>query len=87
MTTEEHLLMLTLYARQNAKFNILYECLKSQGAIADGDLQAYQALFKEEKTEELSDWMSQSWAAYQSTAASLGITTGLLDLPERPKKE
>jgi hypothetical protein len=86
MTPQEHFFMLIMYARQSAKFNILYEVLKSQDLIADGDLQAYRALFSEEKPEEMADWVSKAWATYQSTAASLGIITGLESGPPRPTK-
>jgi hypothetical protein len=86
MTPQEHLFFLTLYARQSFKFNILYEILKSQGLIQNGDLQAYQALFSEEKPQEFAAWLKKSWESYQATAVALGVTTGLEHGPTPPKK-
>jgi len=69
--------MLLLYARQNAKFNVLFEALKAGGMIQPDDLEAYRRYTLEEKPEEVAAWIEKAWRAYQSTAASLGITTGL----------
>jgi len=86
MTPQEHLFMLLLFARQNAKFNTLVEVLRASGVVLSDDLEAYRNYTREEKPEQLGELVQQAWAAYQATAASLGITTGLEHGPFLPKK-
>jgi len=77
MTPEEHQFLLFLFARQNNLVNVLYEALRARGVLQQGDLDAYASYARLENPEQMLDWLRRSWAAYQATAASLGITTGL----------
>jgi hypothetical protein len=76
MTQKEHLFVLSIYAMQSAKYNLLIKILKNHGHLADDDLQAFRALVAEEGKEP-QEWFVEAWKAYQATAASLGIVTGL----------
>jgi hypothetical protein len=80
MTPQEHLFMLTMYARQSVKLNVLLEILKTRGILDADDLAAFLAHVAEE-TKEHREWFLEAWKTYQSTAASLHITTGLEDFP------
>jgi hypothetical protein len=85
MTAEDQLLLFTLYAQQTAKFNLLYELLKSRGIVEGDDLDAYLELFKLEKREQLDSWMAKSWASYQSILAGLGIALAVqVEPPSSP---
>lgn len=77
MTPNEHLFMLMLFGRQSAKFNILYDALTASGAVTVDDLEAYRSYTLHEQPERTREWLNEAWEAYQSIAASLGITTGL----------
>lgn len=79
MTPQEHLFMLTMYAKQNAKFNVLFEVLKTRGVVDADDLTAF--LTHAEGTQESFEWTRKTWETYQSTAAILGVTTGLGNAP------
>jgi hypothetical protein len=76
MTQQEHLFMLSLYAMQSTKYNLLVEILKTRGVLEDDDIQAFRAHVVSE-TQEHREWFREAWKAYQVTAASLGLTTGL----------
>lgn len=78
MTRQEHLFMLTIFAMQNAKYNRLIEILKTRGVLEGDDLQAFRAIVPEEVRERL-EWFQEA----QTTAAGLGVTTGL-ELPWFP---
>jgi hypothetical protein len=84
VTAQEHLFMMSMYARQSAKFNVLCEILKTRGILEEGDLSAFLAHTAQE-TKEHQEWLRASWKTYQSTAADLGVTTGLGD-PPTPEK-
>lgn len=84
MTPQEHLFMLTMYARQSAKFHVLFEILKTRGVCDADDMIAFFAHVAEE-TQEHREWFRLAWETYQSTAASLGVTTGLGDAPPPQK--
>jgi hypothetical protein len=84
MTPQEHYFVMMLQARQNAKFNVLYEALKASGVVQPDDLEAYRLYMLEEKPEKAVEWIEKTWKAYQSTAVSLGITTGLEGGPFPP---
>ena len=81
MTREEHLFMLMLYARQNAKFNTLFEALKAPNVLQTDDLNAYRTLILERQPEQSRESLRQTWEVYQSIAKLLGITTGLEEWP------
>jgi hypothetical protein len=85
MTQQEHLFIFTLYARQSAKFNILFEVLKTRGVVEADDLQAFLAHEVEEAHEHY-EWVYDAWKSYQFVAAGLGVTTGLEDSPPPRKK-
>ena len=76
MTPKEHLFMLSMYAMESAKYNLLVEILKTRGILNDDDLQAFRAHVAEE-TQEHRKWFREAWKTYQATAANLDITTGL----------
>jgi hypothetical protein len=76
MTRQELLFMLTIFAMQNAKCNRLIEILKTRGILESDDLQVFGAIVPEEVRERL-EWFEEAWKAYQTTAAGLGVTTGL----------
>jgi hypothetical protein len=82
MTRQEHLFRLTIFAMQNAKYNRLIEILKTRGVLEGDDLQAFRAIVPEEVRERL-EWFQEAWETYQTTAAGLGVTTGL-ELPWFP---
>jgi hypothetical protein len=85
MTTDEHLFMFTLYAKQSVKFNILFEVLKSHSLVEADDLQAFLA-YEVEEGHERYEWVLEAWKAYQFVAAGLGVTTGLEGQPPPQKK-
>jgi hypothetical protein len=68
--------MLSMYAMQTAKYNLLVEILKTRGVLDSDDLLAFRAHVAEE-TQEHREWFREAWKAYQATAANLDITTGL----------
>jgi len=86
MTPQEHSLMLMLYAKQNLKFNVPFEALKASGVLQPDDLEAYHRYAFEETPEQLAEWIHKAWRVYQSTAATLGVATGLDDGPIPGKK-
>jgi len=80
MTTEEHLLVLTLTVKQNQLIKLLLDILKSRGILTGDDARAFEfsanvdvasnvALFAEAKRK------------YLILAEGLGIETGLENLP------
>lgn len=78
MTQQEHLFLLSLYAMQSAKYNLLVKILKSHGILADDDLEAFRELVSaRQEQDEPREWFVDAWKAYQATAQTLGITTGL----------
>jgi hypothetical protein len=83
MTREEHMLMLTLYGRQVAKFNVLIEILKARGVLESDDLEAFR-LAALEDNEKLVNLVQEAWKVYQSSAVNLGIDTGLQGGPFLP---
>jgi len=85
MTPQEHLFMFTLYARQSAKFNILFEILKTRGVVEADDLQAFLAHEVEEAHQHY-EWALDAWKSYQFVAEGLGVTTGLENSPPPQKK-
>jgi hypothetical protein len=86
MTPKEHFFILLVFTRLNSKVNVLQEALKASGAVLPDDLEAYQSYTLAETPERMQLWLKQTWAAYQATAASLGITTGLEHGPSLPRK-
>jgi hypothetical protein len=86
MTPQEHLFMLTMYARQSAKFHVLFEILRTRGIVEADDFSAFLAHVAEE-THENQEWIREAWKTYQSTAASLGVTTGLEAMLPDQKRE
>lgn len=85
MTPQEHYLMLVLYGRQNAKFNILVEILIARGVLESDDLEAFQQAALYEGTEFVAG-IEKVWKEYQSIAESLQLDTGLQGGPFPPKK-
>jgi len=80
MTTKEHMLVLTLFTKQNQLIKVLLDILKSRGILASDDARAFEfsqvvdassnaAIFAEAK------------AKYLELAKGLGIETGLENLP------
>ena len=86
MTPQDHLLLIALIGRQNAKFNTLFNALISSGVLHADDLEARRQYLLQENPQELELCLQQAWESHQSTAASLGITTGLEHGPYLPKK-
>ena len=85
MTSQEHAFMLSMYAMQSSKFNILVEILKTRGVLDDDDLQAFQAHVAEE-TQDPHEWFLKAWESYQLAARNLGVTTGLENWQPPQKK-
>ena len=85
MTPKEHFFILLLLTRQNARFNVLFEALKASGVVLPDDLLAYRDYTLRETPGKAQEWLKQTWENYQSTAASLGISTGLEQGPFPPK--
>ena len=78
MTTQDHLFALIMYARQSAKFHLLFEILKTRGVVEADDMLAFLSHAADE-TDEAQEWFYEAWKTYQATAKSLGVTTGLED--------
>ncbi len=83
MTPEEHMLMLNLFFKERQGVRVLLNMLRSRGVLTPDDEQAFAsaqnqdigsnaAIFYEAKT------------AYLQMAHSMGIQTGLENLPEPP---
>ena len=83
MTPQEHMLLLLLIMKQNQSIKILLDALKSRGVLTGDDPQAFEfsqmqdvlsnaALFDEAKEK------------YLILARSLGIQTGLENMPKLP---
>ncbi len=72
MTPQEHYFMMVMTARQNAKFNILYEALKAGGIIQADDLEAYRQYVVSEKPQELGDWLAVAWGHINPLLQVLG---------------
>jgi len=80
MRPKEHLLMLTVFAKQNQLIKLLLDILRSRGILTGDDARAFEfsanvdavsnaALFEEAKQK------------YLTLAKGLGIETGLENLP------
>ena len=69
-------MMRTLFQHQTFVIKSLVEILKSQGAVKEGDLEAYDALFCSDDIARIG--LEQQVALdYQEAAAIHGVTTGL----------
>lgn len=84
MTRNEHLLVLMLLLKQNQAIKILIDTLKSRGIWTDDDAQAfeYSQMQDAPSNAALFDELKRN---YVTLARSLGIQTGLEDIPELPE--
>jgi len=76
MKSDEHILMVHMFARQMMLFQSLLEILKSRGVLQRGDIEAFEALVREEEQEHLEIFHAVV-NQYQAFARELGIQEGL----------
>ena len=83
MTREEHILLLLMLLKQNQSIKILIEALKSRGVWTGDDAQAFEfsQLQDASSNAALFDELRKN---YVKLANSLGVQTGLEDMPELP---
>jgi hypothetical protein len=80
MTTAEHRLLITLFAKQLQLNRVLTEILKSRGIAQADDLQAFEFLVSEDVLA-TSDALQTAKKFYLHVAKSLGIDTGVTAPP------
>ena len=76
MTREEHLLILTMLARQRLLIKLLIDLLRSRDIILDDDLQAFEFALRQDAASN-GDVVREVKAAYLAMAESVGLDTGL----------
>lgn len=75
MTTEEHLLMIALYFKQQQSIRVLLTMLRSRDLISSDDEDAFASLQMENVSSNAAIY-EQAMDAYLKIAASAGIQTG-----------
>jgi hypothetical protein len=80
MTTKEHLLVLTLFTKQNQFIKVLLDILKSRGILAADDASAF-AFSQNVDAFSNAAIFAEAKAKYLELANELGIETGLENLP------
>ncbi len=73
MTREQHLLLITLFAKQNQSLRVIVEMLQSRGVISADDGLAFQAAVALD-LERTSAIFEEAKAAYVQLARALGIS-------------
>jgi hypothetical protein len=83
MTRDEHMLLILLLLKQNQSIKILINALKSRGVWSGDDAQAFEFSQVQDAASNaaLFDELRRN---YVTLANSLGIQTGLEDMPELP---
>jgi hypothetical protein len=83
MTRDEHMLIILLLMKQNQSIKILIEALKSRGVWTEDDAQAFEFSQMQDAASNaaLFDELRKN---YVTLANSLGVQTGLEDMPELP---
>ncbi len=83
MMPEEHMLMLSIYFKQQQAIRILLDMLKSRGVLSADDEQAF-SFSQTHNTPSNAALFAEAKENYVELANSLGIQTGLEQLPEAP---
>lgn len=83
MTTDEHILMLTLFFKQKVAIRILLNMLKSRDLLTDDDERAF-ASAQVQDVGLTAALHHEARREYLALAHSAGIQTGLEQLPEPP---
>lgn len=80
MTRDEHMLLLMLLMKQNQSIKILIDALKSRGVWTGDDAQAFEFSQMQDAPSNAA-LFAQMKQTYLTLANSLGIQTGLEDMP------
>jgi hypothetical protein len=80
MTHKEHLLVLTLFTKQNQFIRVLLDILKSRGILAADDARAFEFSQNVDASSNAAIF-AEAKAKYLELARGLGIETGLENLP------
>jgi hypothetical protein len=83
MTPEEHMLMLSLYFKQQQAIRILLDMLKSRGVLTADDEAAF-AFAQTQNTGSNASIFDEAKNSYLTMAHAVGVGTGLEHMPEPP---
>jgi hypothetical protein len=85
MTPEEHMLMLTLYFKQQQAIRILLDMLKSRGVLTADDEAAF-AFAQIQNEGSNAAIFDEAKDAYLTMAHAVEVETGLEQMPEPPSE-
>jgi hypothetical protein len=77
MTREEHLLILTMLARQQMQIKLILDVLRSREIVSSDDLKAFDFAVRQDADAKLV-LLRQVKEVYLSVAAEVGVDTGIM---------
>lgn len=84
VTTEEHILLLHLFFKQQQAIRILLDMLRSRGVLTDDDEKAFAAAQMQNAGSNAAIFAEMK-ANYLKIARAAGVETGLEQLPDPPE--
>jgi hypothetical protein len=72
MTPEEHLLLITMFAKQARQIKVLSEVLKSRGILQGDDLEAFTASVKWDAPS-LANLLAETMQEYEATCKAMNV--------------